>query len=336
MVTPMFQLNRDTLLGTLFGFTISQTLITAIELDLFTRIASGSATLPALMAGTGSSERGLRILLDALVGLSVLTKTPGKPDVYALSPTAAQYLVAGQPDYLGGMARHARRLYENWGNLAECVQTGQPAGGAQSLNEMETFFSDLVTGLVVTNRPVAATLAKELTLSPGAQILDVAGGMGVWSAALLKADPSRTATLLDLPRVVEVSSAHLSEQGLTDRYTFLAEDLENYDFPEAEFDCAILAHICHALGPVASQKLIAAMAGTLKPGGTIVIVDFIPDDRRAEPGYPLHFATGMLVSTPEGNVFTASEYSAWLKEAGFSDVRVVSLGDKQTAILASR
>jgi SAM-dependent methyltransferase len=104
--------------------------------------------------------------------------------------------------------------------------------------------------------------------------------------------------------------------------------------PPQQFDLALLANICHTLGAYATQKTIQKIAKTLKPGGRLAIVDFVPDDQRSKPGWPMIFGVNMLITSPEGNVFTAAEYSKWLHSAGFTKVSLQEIDNEVTAIVA--
>lgn len=352
MTTQSKPVTSDRIQDALYGFTRSQLLFTAIDLQLFTHIARGHNTVEKLIGYLTDREntpqthlehhldsRGLRMVLDGLVGVGFLEKTTDG-QAYKLPADAAEYLVADSAHYIGGMVTHCKRLYENWSLLTDAVRSGQPVGGAQSLAQLETYFAELVKGLYVSNYPTAQKLAAAVQFGQGARqgrhILDVAGGSGVWSIALLETDPKSQATLLDLPTVIHVAEEYIQAHQLSERFDFLSEDLETFVFPQASYDVAILGNICHALGPYATEKLIANMGKTLKPGGELMIVDFVPDDNRAKPGWPLIFGVNMLVSTPEGDVFTAAQYEGWMRQAGFTHFETREIDAEVTLLLGRK
>lgn len=342
MTAPTQLMTSDRIQDALYGFTRSQILFSALDLRIFTFVHGGANSIEGLLAalsaeGNYVSLRGLSLLLDGLVGIGFLVKSA--INHYELPNDVAEYLVEGQAQYMGGMVTHCKRLYENWSLLTDAVRAGQPVGGAQSLNQLEAYFSELVKGLYVSNYPTAKRLAKELGMGStrqGKHILDVAGGSGVWSIALLEQDKTSEATLLDFSTVVEVAEEFVKLHDLQSRYHYWAEDLEVADFPNEKYEMAILGNICHALGAYSTEKLIAQMAKTLKPGGELVIVDFVPDDIRSKPGWPLIFAVNMLVSTPEGNVFTAAEYKQWMLSAGFASFETKSLDSEVTVLIGKK
>lgn len=333
--TSQAQLTSDRIQDSLYAFTRSQILFTAIDLDLFTRISRGDNRLEALLEGLNLSERGLRILLNGLVGIGFLNVDPA--GVYSLPEDVAHFLVKPECTYIGGMVHHCKWLYENWSLLTDAVTSGQPVGGAQSLAQLELYFSELVKGLYVSNYPTAQKLAATLEIGEryrDLEILDVAGGSAVWSIAMLEKDAGSQATVLDFPTVTHVAESYVNQHGLSERFRYWPGDLEAMDLNGARFDLVVMAHICHILGPDATEKAIKKLRKVLKPGGRIAIVDFVPDDHRSKAGWPLTFGVNMLITTPEGDVFTGAEYTHWLQKAGFRNIASKEIDAEVTAMIA--
>lgn len=329
------RLTSDRIQDTLYAFTRSQILFTAIDLDLFTHIARGNNRLELLLNHLQLDDRGLRLLLNGLVGIGFLHAN--EAGVYSLPEDVAHYLVKPEANYIGGMVHHCKWLYENWSLLTDAVSSGQPVGGAQSLAQLELYFSELVKGLYVSNYPTAQKLANALEVGSGYQgleILDVAGGSAVWSIAMLEKDATSQATVLDFPSVTHVAESYVSQHGLTDRFRYWPGDLEAMDLDGARFDLVVMAHICHMLGPNATQNAFHKLHKVLKPGGRIAIVDFVADDHRAKAGWPLVFSVNMLITTPEGDVFTGAQYTQWLEKAGFKNISLREIDAEVTVIVA--
>src|ERR1700686_600052 len=70
----------------------------AIELSLFTAIATGHTSTQEIAQACGASERGTRILCDFLVIIGFLTKQDGQ---YGLTPDSAMFLDQNSPAYMG-------------------------------------------------------------------------------------------------------------------------------------------------------------------------------------------------------------------------------------------
>ncbi|MCA1850137.1 MAG: methyltransferase, partial [Acidobacteria bacterium] len=113
------------------GFWASKTLLSAVELGLFTEIGKGPAPAEEMGARLGLHPRSARDFLDALVALKVLERDgEGR---YSNTPEAAAFLDRTQPSYVGGMLEMANaRLYPFWGSLTEALRTGRPQNEAKS------------------------------------------------------------------------------------------------------------------------------------------------------------------------------------------------------------
>jgi SAM-dependent methyltransferase len=324
-----------------FGFGPAQALTSALDLRLFTLMAEGKTTIPALEAATRTSRRGLKMLLDVMVSLGLMTKEGVADDArYGLTPESETFLVEGRPAYHGALIRfHGHQMAERWTKLTECIQTGQPVLAVDRPEEGVKLWDELVDALFPMGYAAASNLGKELRrLHPdGAlRILDIAAGSGVWGIAAAQGDPGVRVTAFDLPQTLEHTRQWADRCGVTDRCEFRAGDIRQGDLGQAEFDAAILGHICHSEGVEHSRKLLAKVARALKPGGTIAIADMIPDDDRRGPTFPLMFALNMLVHTSEGDTFTFAEYDAWLREAGFRDARLLPGPSASPLVLATR
>ena len=333
-----------------YGFARSQLLFTALELGLFDAIGSlqQAATLPTAAAigstltqqGRRTDSRALTILLDGLIGIGLLHTHQGG---YHLPPDVACYLLRQSPQYLGGLVQHGKRLSETWQQLSQVVSSGLPAGGAQSLAQIEEHFADLVQGLYVSNTNSAVRLAKVLGITAASggvpqnlHILDIGGGSGVWSIALLEADATNRATVVDLPSVTQVTRDTYARHGLSERLTILPGDMEVMPLPEEAFDMVLLANVCHTQGEPLVKALINKCARALKPQGRLVIVDFIPDNERAHAGWPLLFAVNLLVSSEEGQVYTQAQYKTWCEAANLVMIGQDRLEGDTQALVAQK
>src|SRR3712207_1596886 len=104
----------------------SKTLLSAIEMGLFTHLAAeGPMTLPQLRAALRLHERSARDFLDALVALGMLQRD--REGRYANTPETELYLDRTKASYVGGMLEMMNeRLYRFWGHLTEGLRTGLP------------------------------------------------------------------------------------------------------------------------------------------------------------------------------------------------------------------
>lgn len=318
-----------------FAFASSCALGAAVQLDVFSHIAAGSGTVTDVARAAGATERGTRMLLDAMTGLGLLSKQDAR---YALAPLAAEYLVRDRPNYIGALME-TTYLMDSWSRLADIIRTGNAPHRLERQQEAEQFFPVLIRTLHVVNREPARRLAAALGAAKsrtGLQVLDVACGSGVWGIAIAEADSRTRVTAHDFPHVLETTREFLQRHSVEAQFDFIAGDLKEVDFGESRFDLAVLGNILHTEGEASSRALLRRLARALKPGGRAVIVDMLPNDERTGPAFPLLFALNMLVHSSEGDTFTLSEYMEWLLEAGFNTAETVDLGGHSPAIIAGK
>ena len=168
------------------------------------------------------------------------------------------------------------------------------------------------------------------------KILDVAAGSGAWSLAFAKAIPETRITSADFPEMTPITREFAEKYGVANRYDYLEGDLRQADFGRDTYDLVILGHIIHSEGEKHGKELLRKSYMALRPGGKLLIGEYVPNDSRTGPAMPVLFGLNMLLQTEEGSVFTLREYRAWLKAAGFGKVTTVPVPPPSTVILATK
>jgi SAM-dependent methyltransferase len=307
----------------------------AISQGVFEALNDSAMSVEALAARTGASPRGLRAILNALVGFELLEK---QGDAFALTPESAAFLVPGQPGYHGGIFHHhVRQVLPRWLQLREAVATGRPAAARQGGSD-EEHFARFVEALFAGNYGPARRLGEHLripSLKAPASVLDLGAGSGVWGIALAELSPQVTIHAVDYPKVLEVTRRVAARRGVASRLRTIAGDLFHADFGSGH-SVAIIGHVLHSEGPGRSRELLAKTFQALAPEGTVVVCEFIPNDDRTGPPRPLIFAVNMLVHNEEGDTFTVPEMSAWLSEAGFVNIRLLDVSAASPLLLADK
>src|SRR5262249_45007323 len=214
---------------------------------VFDVLDKGPATVEQLSSETGASVRGLRAVMNALVGLELLARD--EQGRYSLTPESATYLVRGKPAYRGGMLIHtSSHLLPKWMQLTEIVRTGKPAASVNREDEGAAFFEQFVEDLFPFNYATAQTLAGVLgvaeTKKP-VRVLDLAAGSGVWGIALAEKSPQVRVTAVDWPGVLAVTRRGAERRGVADRFQFVGGDLHTVEFGSGH-DIAIFGHILHS------------------------------------------------------------------------------------------
>jgi ubiquinone/menaquinone biosynthesis C-methylase UbiE len=321
-----------------WGFAPPLILEAAIRHRVFDVLDEGPKTLQEIQTATGASERGLRAIVNFLVGLDFLSKqADGK---FALAPESAAFLVSTKPSFQGGFIRHtSTQLVPNWLQLNDVVATGKPAVAVNQQGPGSEFFQELVNDIFPMSYPVAKELAAHLQIHAAAapvSVLDLAAGSGVWGIALAQSSAQVRLTAVDWPAVIPVTQAMVARFGLADRFSYREGDLQEADFGSG-YNVATLGHILHSEGAARSKALLKKTFEALASGGTIAIAEFLVNAERTGPINGLTFAINMLVNTDCGDTFSFEEISGWLKDVGFADARTLAThGGPSPLILATK
>ena len=321
-----------------FAWGYAPTLIieAAIRHGVFDKLDLKPRTLEQLAAETGTSERGLKAILNVLVNLNLLDRDGNN---YKLTPESSSFLVSSKPGYYGMFFAHiSDQLLPKWLELNEIVKTGKPAKKVNTQEEGAAFFAEFVESLFPISFPAASALGAHLGVAHATgrlNVLDIGAGSGVWGIALAKQSPHVHIRAVDWPQVLEVTKRVAAKHGVTERLTTAAGDFFEADFG-AGHQIATIGHILHSEGAERSQRLLKKVFTALAPGGTIAIQEFVPNDQRTGPTQALIFAVNMLVNTDAGDTFTFEEMSSWLRAAGFVNPRQLEVPSVSPLILANR
>ena len=311
------------------GFWGAKTLLSAVELGLFSELAKGPATAEALQARLGLHPRSVHDFLDALVALGMLEREGAN---YRNTPATGLYLDRGKPSYLGGMLEMANaRLYRFWGGLTDALRTGRPQNEARHGGD---FFAALyadparlegflkaMTGL---SAPIAAAIARQFPWDRYRTLIDVGCAQGGLPVTLAQAHPHLAGGGFDLPAVEPVFTAHVATHGLAGRLRFHPGDFLRDPLPAA--DVLVMGHILHDWDLAQKRELLAKAHAALPPGGALIVYDMMIDDARRANAAGLLMSLNMLIETPGGFDYTGADCIGWLRAAGFREARVEPLG----------
>jgi SAM-dependent methyltransferase len=305
----------------------------AAKHGIFNALEGGGDDAEGVAKKAGISERGAQAVLDGLTGLGLLTLSKGR---YQNTPESSAFLVKGKPAYFGGMAEVMTGNLTDWATLPEAVKTGNPT--APNTTEMadNDFWRLLVPAIAVLSFPIAQMEAERLGIAKAGAVrwLDVGGGSGVWSAVWLGANPQAKGVQLDWPAVNTIAKGFVAKFGGANRFETIDGDFHSVDFGSRQYDYAIYAHIAHQETPADNLAIFRKFRKALKPGGTLLINDFILNDDRTGHPFAMMFASEMLLVSKGGNAWRQSDYRTWLAEAGFASVDIVPTPGPATVVFA--
>src|SRR5271157_1700749 len=314
------------------AFCRSRILLTATELNLFTKLNQEPRTVNELCRVEGWSTRGLTILLDALTAIGLLSKT--EDGHYSTQQSLTGWLGERGEDSLQPMLLHMAHLWRSWSDLTEIVREGDNfydfTSPARSDEEVEAF----IGAMDVVARKMDDEIAGSIDLTRFNRMLDLGGGPGTYTAAFLKKAPHMTATLFDLPRVVDIARRRLTDYGLIDRVRIVEGDYDTHPLPTGH-DLVWASAIIHSNSRNRNRDMFKKIYDCLDHGGTVLVRDHIMDEKRITPVNGAIFAVNMLVATKEGNCYSFNEVKEDLEAAGFHDVRMIRHGERMDQIISA-
>jgi 2-polyprenyl-3-methyl-5-hydroxy-6-metoxy-1,4-benzoquinol methylase len=306
----------------------SKTLLSAVELRVFTELAKGPLRAEELGERLRLHPRSRRDFLDALVALGMLER---EGERYANTVETDLFLDRAKPSYLGGMLEMANaRLYPFWGRLTEALQTGQPQNEARTGG---SFFAALyddperlrqflhaMTGL---SMGASIEIAKRFPFADYATVLDVGCAEGGLLVQLALANPHLRAIGFDLPAAREAFEDCVRSFALDERLEFRGGDFFGDELPSA--DVVVLGHILHDWSLDEKKQLLRKAYDAVRKGGAVIVFETIIDDDRRENAFGLLMSLNMLIETPEGFDYTGADCQQWMREIGFTHTRVEHL-----------
>jgi ubiquinone/menaquinone biosynthesis C-methylase UbiE len=329
--------SAEIVFDTLFGYQRSAALKTSIELDLFTAIDDGAQTAGAIATRCGASPRGTRILCDFLVTIDLLKKDG---DTYRLAPESAAFLSKRSPAYLGTTARFLSRpeLKANFEHLTEAVRLGGvPPTGDNTVSPENPIWVEFARSMMPMMVPAAHAIAGLIGAPPqqAIKVLDIAAGHGVFGITIAQQYPRAEIVAVDWKAVLGVAEENARAAQVHDRYRTIAGDAFSVDVGSG-YDVALVTNFLHHFDHSTCTTFLKKMHAALKPGGLVVILEFVPNPDRVSPPVPARFSLTMLAGTASGDAYTLSELTQQLEEAGFSGPATHALPTPELVIVARR
>jgi len=319
----------DHIMQTGLAFWASKTLLSAVEMEVFTELAKRPEDLATLAARVGLHPRSSRDFLDALVALGFLER---KESIYSNTPSADLFLDKNKPSYLGGMLEMANlRLFHHWNYLTTALRTGQPQ------NEAMHGEPDLFAALYADPARLKGFLRAMTGISHGANqaiaarfpwaeyktVVDAGTAQGDLVVQVTLKNAHLSGTGFDLPAVAPIFEEYVEANGLSSRVKFQPGSFFTDPLPKA--DVVMMGHILHDWNLEEKRTLIAKAYDALPTGGAMIVYETLIDDDRSKNAFGLLMSLNMLIETHGGFDYTGADCIGWMKNAGFRQTRVEHL-----------
>lgn len=330
------------IMQTATAFWASKTLLTAVELDLFTELGDGAQTAPQLGKALGLHPRGTYDFFDALVALKFLDRDGDGPEGrYRNTPETRAFLDSTSRTYIGGMHKMLNaRLFRFWNDLETALKTGRPqneikAGGKSMFEELyskpETLgqFLQAMTGFQAAN---FSCLAETFDFSKYRTVSDIGGALALLSRIVAARHPHLQFNSFDLPVVAPLAEEQIRAAGMEQRIKAIAGDFLKDDLPAA--DVITMGNILHDWNLEHKKLLIRKAYAALPKGGALIAIENLIDDARRENAFGLLMSLNMLIEFGDAFDYTAADFRRWCAEAGFQRFDVIRLAGPTSAAVA--
>ena len=318
----------EKLLQTGLAFWASKTLLSAIELGVFTELAKEPLDLPRLKARLGLHDRSARDFVDALVALGFLDRTAG---TYRNTRDTDLFLDKAKPSYVGGILEMANsRLFGFWNHLTEALKTGMPQNEVKQGGDLfDELYKDpprlkeFLRAMSGISHGANMTIARSFPWKDYKTFVDVGTAQGDLAAQIALANPHIKGVGFDLAPVGPICEAYFSATKTAAQLRFVAGDFFKDELPKA--DVVLMGHILHDWDLPTKKILIRKAYDALPAGGSFIVYETLIDDDRAKNAFGLLMSLNMLIETRGGFDFTGADCAGWMREAGFREFRVEPL-----------
>lgn len=322
------QATPDSILQLGLGFWGSKTLLSAVELGLFTTLAEQPLTGKELATELGLHPRGAMDFLDALVSLGMLER---RGDAYRNTEATDVFLDRKKPSYIGGILEMANaRLYPFWGSLTEALRTGEPQNEAKAGdNFFTTLYQDperlkqFLHAMSGISMGAAMAIAEKFPWQRYHTVMDIGTAEGCLPVQVAVRHSHLTGGGFDLPPARRPFEEYVASFGLADRLCFYAGDFFVDALPSA--DVLVMGRILHDWSLADKLMLLRKAHQALPADGALIVYDTIIDDDRRANTFGLLMSLNMLIETQEGFDYTGADCRSWMADVGFRETYVEPL-----------
>lgn len=326
------------------GFWASKIVLTAVNFQLFTRLAE-KKSMPAAEIktdlGLQCTDRHLFDFLDTLTGLGFLNREGVlESAIYSNSIDTDFFLDKNKPSYIGGMLEMMNnRLYQFWGNLEEGLTTGLPQNEAkkgedffgliyQDPNKLKGFVNAM-SGIQMGN---FMAFAQKFDFSKYKTLTDIGGSAGLLSLMVAKHQPHMSCVSLDLPPVQAIANATIQQFQLGARVKAENGDFFKDTFPKS--DVIVMGNILHDWDEENKLTLMKKAYEALPDGGAFAAIENVIDDERRQNVFGMMMSLNMLIETGNGFDYTFLDFNKWAKTIGFKSTALLLLAGPASAAIA--
>ncbi|MDQ3142356.1 MAG: acetylserotonin O-methyltransferase [Bacteroidota bacterium] len=327
------------------GFWASKILLSAVNFQLFTRLAENKSMTASQIKETlqlKSSDRNVYDFLDVLTGFGFLNRTGILETAqYSNNTETDLFLDKNKPFYIGGILEMMNnRLYRFWGNLEDGLRTGHPQNETKSgdvlpflelykIPERLNEFINAMSGIQMGN---FISFAQVFDFSKYKTLTDVGGASAMLSVMVAKHQTHMNCTSFDLPPVEPLANKTIQQFHLSERVKAISGDFFSDPIPEA--DIVVMGNILHDWDEEKKIILMQKAFEAIHEGGAFVAIENVIDEERKKNVFGLMMSLNMLIETGKGFDYTFTDFNKWAKIVGFKSTSIIPLAGPSSAAIA--
>jgi hypothetical protein len=317
----------------------AKVLLSAVELGVFSVLATSPLDAVDLADRIKVHERAARDFFDALVAMGLVTRDANGR--YGNTEESDRYLDKAKPTYLGAsFDQYNRREYGLWGSLTQALQTGSPAAKTNDGDHFGSLYTDaarfqtFVTAMTSGSMLAAQGIARQFPWKNYTTLCDVGTAQGCLPVQVALAHPHVRAIGFDLAPVRPAFDAYAAKSNVANRLSFQSGDFFNDPLPEA--DVIVLGRVLHNWDLQTKTMLLRKAYDAVPNGGAVVVYDMLIDNDRRSGTTGLLSSLNMLLWTAGGFGYTGSDCIGWMRSAGFRQTRVEELPGGNSMIVGEK
>ena len=305
-----------------------------VHLDLFSWLADRPSSKERICSHYKIAERPTDVMLTLFVAMGYLER---RGDVFSVTPIAREHLVRSSPFFLGPYyaSLKSRPVCEDF---LQVLLTDKPANWGSFKSEKdwaramedEMFANNFTEAMDCRGVFLGQALAKALDLSSYEQLLDIAGGSGIYACALVD-HWKMFASVYEKSPVDKLAERVIAQRGFSERVQVIEGDMFK-ELPD-RYDLHLISNVLHDWNEKTVRQLLAKSYAALEEGGMLIIHDVHISEEKTGP-LPNAAYSAMLMHSTEGKCYSVGELYGMLREIGFTDLTFKETAADRSAITA--
>jgi len=309
----------------LTGMWAMQAAASAARLGIPDIIGDGAKTPDEVAKAAGTHPGATRRLLRGLASLGVFSREDGER--YRVTDVG-RFLRSDTPGSLKDMfiGESDTVHWRSWERLDDAVRTGDPRPKAVFGTPAFDYYgahpeegAQFGKAMENVSKFAATAVLGAYDFSGARTIMDVGGGNGSMTIAILERTPEVRGLVVDLPYIEGPARERIRAAGLESRMRF--EPVNFFERVPQGADVHMLKFILHDWNDEESVQILKNCRAAIAPDGRLVAVEMVVPEQ-IQPDFVHVMDLNMLVMTG-GLERTAKEYETLFAKAGFRLSRVV-------------